>query len=64
MTQEEKIDKMFDVMMDLQRDMASVKFIANSANETAETAMTTVTRIKDDVSNMKLNDDQLENELK
>ena len=64
LSQEDNIDKMFEMMMNVTRDMSQTKLMAQTAQQTADMAMETVTGMRNDIKNLQIKDDTLMNEMK
>ena len=54
---------MFDMMIDMQKDMGQTKLMAQTAVQTAEMALTSLTQIKSSVQSLQTKDSELEQEI-
>jgi len=64
LTRDDKIDEMFVIMADMEKDMDQTKLIAKNANETAEMAMKSLHVVNSTIKQMQDKDSSIEADIK
>ncbi|CAK0853782.1 unnamed protein product, partial [Prorocentrum cordatum] len=63
MSKDEKIDKIYDMLSDLTKDVAQTKLIAHTASATAEKAMEAVREVRDTVKQVEASNTALQRDV-